>query len=129
VFTLSLHGRKNFPFRKQRSRLDVELEDATGDEEYLAALRNALDAVLAWRPQALFFQSGVDGLACDKLGRLALTHDGLQRRDQMVLSACRDEQIPVVVTLGGGYGSPLEATVEAHANTYRMALAVFGEER
>jgi acetoin utilization deacetylase AcuC-like enzyme len=129
VFTLSLHGRNNFPFRKQRSRLDVELEDATGDEEYLAALRNALDAVLAWRPQALFFQSGVDGLACDKLGRLALTHDGLQRRDQMVLSACRDEQIPVVVTLGGGYGSPLEATVEAHANTYRMALAVFGEER
>lgn len=128
VFTLSLHGRKNFPFRKQRSRMDVELEDGTGDDEYLTALEKALDAVLAWKPQAIFFQSGVDALACDTLGRLALTHGGLRRRDRMVLSACRDSGIPVVVTLGGGYGSPLEATVEAHANTYRTALAIFTEE-
>jgi acetoin utilization deacetylase AcuC-like enzyme len=127
VFTLSLHGRKNFPFRKQRSRLDVELEDATGDEEYLAALNLAMKAVLEWEPQALFFQSGVDALACDRLGRLALTHEGLRRRDRLVLSRCVQNGIPAVVTLGGGYGAPLEATVEAHANTYRVALEVFGE--
>lgn len=127
VFTLSLHGRKNFPFRKQRSRLDVELEDATGDEEYLAALDAAMTAVLGWKPQALFFQSGVDALACDLLGRLALSHEGLRRRDRMVLSGCRQNGIPAVVTLGGGYGAPIEATVEAHANTYRVALDVFGE--
>lgn len=129
VFTLSLHGRKNFPFRKQRSRLDVELEDATGDEEYLAALEGAMDTVLGFKPQAVFFQSGVDALACDRLGRLALTHEGLRRRDHLVLSLCRQNGVPVVVTLGGGYGHPLEATVEAHANTYRMALDIFGEER
>jgi acetoin utilization deacetylase AcuC-like enzyme len=127
VFTLSLHGRKNFPFRKQRSRLDVELEDAAGDEEYLAALNVAMNTVLEWEPQALFFQSGVDALACDRLGRLALTHEGLRRRDRMVLSGCRQNGIPAVVTLGGGYGAPIEATVEAHANTYRVALDVFGE--
>jgi acetoin utilization deacetylase AcuC-like enzyme len=129
VFTLSLHGRRNFPFRKQQSTLDVELEDATGDDEYLAALETALGKVLQWKPQALFFQSGVDGLACDRLGRLSLTHEGLRRRDQMVLSACRENEIPVVVTLGGGYGEPLDATAEAHANTYRSALVIFGKER
>jgi acetoin utilization deacetylase AcuC-like enzyme len=129
VFTLSLHGRKNFPFRKQRSRLDVELDDATGDEEYLAALDGAMNTVLEFKPQAVFFQSGVDALACDRLGRLALTHEGLRRRDRLVLSLCRQNRIPVVVTLGGGYGNPLQDTVEAHANTYRVALDIFGEER
>ncbi len=129
VFTLSLHGKKNFPFRKQRSSLDVELEDGTGDEEYLAALGEAVEAVLAWQPAAIFFQSGVDSLACDRLGRLALTHEGLRSRDRLVLSACRDRAIPLVVTLGGGYGEPLEATVEAHANTYRTALEICSKER
>jgi acetoin utilization deacetylase AcuC-like enzyme len=127
VFTLSLHGRKNFPFRKQRSRLDVELEDATGDDEYLAALDVAMNTLLEWQPQAIFFQSGVDALACDRLGRLALTHEGLRRRDRLVLSLCRRNGIPAIVTLGGGYGTPIEATVEAHANTYRVALDVFGD--
>jgi acetoin utilization deacetylase AcuC-like enzyme len=129
VFTLSLHGRKNFPFRKQHSRLDVEFEDETGDDEYLAALDHAMNAVLEFKPQALFYQSGVDALACDQLGRLALTHEGLRRRDRLVLSLCRQSSIPIVVTLGGGYGNPLQATVEAHANTYRTALEIFGAEQ
>lgn len=129
VFTLSLHGRKNFPFRKQRSRLDVELEDGTSDDEYLAALGGAMTKVLEFNPQVLFYQSGVDGLACDRLGRLALTHDGLRQRDRLVLSLCQNRAIPAVITLGGGYGNPIEATVEAHANTYRIALEVFGKER
>jgi acetoin utilization deacetylase AcuC-like enzyme len=126
VFTLSLHGRKNFPFRKQRSRLDIELEDQTTDEVYLAELRSALDKVFAFQPQVIFYQSGVDGLACDTLGRLALTHDGLMSRDRMVFSAFLDREIPVVITLGGGYGNPIEETALAHANTYRTALEVFG---
>ncbi len=129
VFTLSLHGKKNFPFRKQRSTLDVELDDGSTDGIYLEALAPARDRALEWRPQAVFYQSGVDALACDRLGRLALTQEGLRRRDRMVLTACRDHAIPAVVTLGGGYGEPLSATVEAHANTYRVALEVFGEER
>jgi acetoin utilization deacetylase AcuC-like enzyme len=126
VFTLSLHGRKNFPFRKQRSRLDIELEDQTTDEVYLDELHSALDQVLAFQPEVIFYQSGVDGLACDTLGRLALTHDGLMHRDRMVFSAAFDRQIPLVITLGGGYGNPIEETALAHANTYRTALEVFG---
>ena len=126
VFTLSLHGRKNFPFRKQRSSLDVELEDGTTDDVYLAELSSALGKVFAFKPQVIFFQSGVDGLACDTLGRLALTHEGLNRRDRMVLGACADFNTPVVITLGGGYGNPIEQTALAHANTYRAALEVFG---
>jgi acetoin utilization deacetylase AcuC-like enzyme len=77
VLTLSMHGRNNFPFRKQRSKIDVELEDGTGDEAYLVALKSIMPRVAEFAPQAIFYQSGVDALACDKLGRLALTHDGL----------------------------------------------------
>ncbi len=128
VFTLSLHGRKNFPFRKQHSRLDVEFEDGTGDDEYLAALEASLEALFDFHPQAIFFQSGVDALACDRLGRLALTHEGLRRRDRLLLTLCHSRHVPVVVTLGGGYGSPIEATVEAHANTYRTALDIFRQQ-
>jgi acetoin utilization deacetylase AcuC-like enzyme len=126
VFTLSLHGRKNFPFRKQRSRLDVELEDGTTDDVYLAELRAALDRVFAFQPHVIFYQSGVDGLACDTLGRLSLTHEGLIRRDRMVFAAAQDRSIPTVITLGGGYGNPIEQTALAHANTYRTAFDVFG---
>jgi acetoin utilization deacetylase AcuC-like enzyme len=71
----------------------------------------------------------VDALACDRLGRLALTHEGLRRRDRLVFSLCRQNNIPIVVTLGGGYGNPVDATVEAHADTYRAALDIFGKER
>ena len=77
-------------------------------------------------PDIVFYQGGVDGLAEDKLGRLALTHDGLKRRDALVLMAARQRQVPVVLTLGGGYAQPLEATIEAHAGTYAVAQAVFG---
>jgi acetoin utilization deacetylase AcuC-like enzyme len=127
VFTLSLHGRKNFPFRKQRSRLDVELEDDTTDDDYLAELRAALNSVFAFRPEFVFFQSGVDALACDTLGRLSLTHEGLIRRDEMVFTSCLERAVPLVITLGGGYGNPIEQTALAHANTYRTALKIFGD--
>ena len=118
VLTVSLHGANNFPFRKQRSRIDVALADGTGDAEYLRRLREVLPRVTDFRPDVIFYQSGVDGLAGDRLGRLALTLDGLKQRDRLVLEASGG--IPLVITLGGGYAEPIERTAEAHANTFRM---------
>ena len=127
VLTLSMHGRKNFPFRKQRSRIDVELEDGTGDDDYLAMLERVLPQVFEFRPELVFYQSGVDTLRSDLLGRLSLTHEGLMRRDRLVIEACRERGIPLVITLGGGYGNPIEETVRAHANTFRVAYEVLGQ--
>jgi acetoin utilization deacetylase AcuC-like enzyme len=121
VFTLSLHGANNFPFRKQRSSLDIELSDGTGDEEYLERLGPALCRVWEFEPEIVFYQSGVDGLATDRLGRLRLTHAGLGERDRMVFEALAERIIPAVLTLGGGYSEPIEETVNAHANTFKMA--------
>jgi acetoin utilization deacetylase AcuC-like enzyme len=126
VLTISVHGNGNFPFRKQHSRIDVGLADETGDEEYLSAVWGVLPRVDEFAPDIIYYQSGVDGLACDRLGRLALTHAGLQERDRIVMEFCHDRQIPLIVTLGGGYGDPIEATAEAHANPFRMAAQVFG---
>jgi len=126
VFTFSMHGARNYPFRKQRSSLDVELPDGCEDVEYLAALALHLPRVLdAADADIVFYQGGVDPLAQDALGRLRLTHEGLRARDRMVLTAARDRGIPVVLTLGGGYARPLDASVEAHCGTYREANAAF----
>jgi len=125
VLTVSLHGRHNFPFRKQTSGIDIEFEDGARDEEYLSRVREVLPAVREFAPEVIFYQSGVDGLASDRLGRLSLTHSGLLERDRLVLELCRDAQIPVVVTLGGGYADPIVDTVDAHANTFRTACGVF----
>lgn len=119
VLTFSAHGRNNFPFRKQQSDIDVELEDGTADEAYLGAIRAVLPRVRAFEPEIIFYQSGVDPLAGDRLGRLALTHEGLRRRDQMIVELCRRRHIPLAVTLGGGYSDPIERTAEAHANTFQ----------
>lgn len=124
VFTFSMHGAANFPFRKQESRLDIALPDRTGDDAYLERLRGALPQVLAFGPEIVFYQSGVDALESDRLGRLSLSAEGLRERDRLVLHACRAMGIPVVVTLGGGYSEPIELTVEAHATTFRTAASV-----
>jgi len=121
VLTVSVHGRHNFPFAKQHSRIDVDLPDNTGDAEYLDALMQVLPEVTAFAPEVVFYQSGVDALAGDRLGRLALTHPGLMLRDRLVFEMCRTNRVPVVVTLGGGYAEPVTRTVEAHANTFQMA--------
>lgn len=121
VLTLSLHGRNNFPFRKQRSRIDVDLPDGTEDAEYLERLQAALPQVFAFDADLLIYQAGVDALATDTLGRLALTPQGLEERDELVLQACKRSGRPVVLTLGGGYSKPIERTAEAHASTYRRA--------
>jgi acetoin utilization deacetylase AcuC-like enzyme len=125
VFTLSLHAKSNFPFRKQRSQIDVELEDRTGDQEYLRSLDGVLPRVLAFEPDIVFYQSGVDALASDTLGRLALTPAGLKERDRRVMAAARAHGVPIVITLGGGYSRPIELTAEAHANTFRTAWEIF----
>lgn len=127
VLTLSIHGRNNFPFRKQRSRIDIDLSDGTGDAEYLAALQTVLPRVFEFSPEVVFYQSGVDALATDRLGRLALTHAGLERRDRLVMETARAWGGPFVVTLGGGYSEPIELTADAHAATFLTAAGVFGE--
>ncbi len=123
VFTLSLHGAKNFPFRKQTSDLDVAFDDGTGDAEYLAALASHLPRVLdAHRPDLVFYLAGADPFAGDRLGRLELTIDGLRARDRMVFDACRKRSIPAVVVMSGGYAADVGAIVTIHVNTIREAV-------
>ena len=124
-FVFSMHGAKNFPFRKERSSLDVELGDGCGDEEYLAALAEHLPAVFAFRPDLILYQAGVDPLAEDRLGRMALTHAGLAARDAMVLGEAARRGVAVSIAIGGGYAVPIEASVEAYANTFDAARAAF----
>ena len=129
VFTFSMHGAKNFPFRKQKSSLDVALPDGCGDEEYLALLEAHLPRVLdEASAQILFFQAGVDPLEADRLGRLKLSFDGLRRRDRMVLRSARALKLPAVVTLGGGYARPVSLSVEAHVGTFREARGALERE-
>jgi acetoin utilization deacetylase AcuC-like enzyme len=128
VLTISLHGAHNFPFRKQHSKVDVELPDQTGDEEYLRALDSVLPRVPDFEPDIVFYLSGVDALATDVLGRLALTPEGLKARDVRVIGECHRRRMPLVITLGGGYSKPIELTAEAHANTFRVAAEIYGPE-
>lgn len=124
VFTFSLHARHNYPVRKERSTLDVELEDAAGDDEVLAAIDAHVPAALdAHRPDLVFYQAGVDALASDRLGRLRMTHAGLAERDRRVFAWLEARGTPVCVTLGGGYSRPLDDTVEAHVNVWKAARA------
>jgi acetoin utilization deacetylase AcuC-like enzyme len=124
TLTVSVHGENNFPFRKQRSAVDIALPDGTGDDEYLARLAGALPVVSEFRPEIVFYQSGVDALEGDRLGRLSLTHAGLEARDHSVFEFVRARSIPIVVTLGGGYAEPIERTAVAHVNTFRTAARV-----
>jgi acetoin utilization deacetylase AcuC-like enzyme len=122
VFTFSLHGARNFPFRKEVSDLDVTFEDGAGDEEYLAALAAHLPRVLdAHRPDLVFYLGGADPYEGDRLGRLKLTIDGLRSRDRMVFDACRERGLPVAVAMSGGYAVDVEAIVTIHANTIAEA--------
>lgn len=122
VHTFSAHGASNFPLRKERSTVDIELPDGCDDRAYLETLdRFLLDALESHRPDLVLYQAGVDGLAEDRLGRLGLTRAGLAQRDERVFGACEKLGVPVAVTLGGGYAEPLEASIEAHVNVWRAA--------
>lgn len=122
AFTFSIHGRRNFPFEKQQSDLDVELPDGTGDAAYLAALDEALAAVFRRaNPDFALYLAGADPYEGDRLGRLKLTQAGLAERDRRVLSACQARRIPVAIAMAGGYGRNIEETVAIHATTVLTA--------
>lgn len=123
VFTLSLHGEKNFPFRKEPSDQDVELPDGTGDGLYLEALERALDELAhRFEPGLVIYLAGADPHEGDRLGRLKLTFDGLEARDRRVMDWAWQRRLPLAFAMAGGYGTDLEATVQVQMNTYRVAL-------
>jgi acetoin utilization deacetylase AcuC-like enzyme len=124
VFTFSIHAEGNFPAHKQRGSFDLGLRDGCEDEEYLAALeRHLLPALESHRPDLVLYQAGVDALAEDRIGRLALTREGLARRDARVFAACEQAGAAIAITLGGGYAVPIEASIEAHLAVWRAARA------
>jgi acetoin utilization deacetylase AcuC-like enzyme len=122
VFTFSIHQERNYPYPKPPSNLDINLEDGTNDDEYLAALEEGLDESLAqFRPDVIFYVAGADPYREDQLGGLSLSIEGLMRRDRMVFEKAQKKGIPCVVTLAGGYARRVEDTVRIHANTVRVA--------
>lgn len=126
VFTFSMHGDKNFPFRKEKSDLDIPLADDTGDEEFLNKLKDALSYVFTkHQPDFVFYLAGVDVLKTDKLGKLALSLSACKYRDQLVFEACMKHQVPVQVSMGGGYSEDIKIIVDAHCNTFRIARDLF----
>lgn len=125
TFTFSIHGANNYPLFKVQSSLDVELPDGTTDREYLDCLSTHLPTVFATEPEIIFYLAGADPYAGDKLGRLALTLDGLRQRDECVLRECYEREIPVVTVMSGGYGKDINDTVEIHCNTIRAVKHVF----
>ena len=122
VFTFSMHGRHNYPFHKEKSDLDIPLEDGTDDAAYLAILTKVLPQLLEeLRPDFAFYLSGVDVLASDKFGKLKLTLQGCKERDRFVFTALKERNIPCVTAMGGGYSEDVNVIVEAHCNTFRAA--------
>ncbi len=123
VFTFSIHGEKNFPARKEQSRLDISLPDGVEDDEYLSDLSEHVPSILGdFKPDLVFYQAGVDPFKGDRLGKLKLTIEGLRSRDELVISNCLNRRIPVATTMGGGYAKDINDTVEAHCNTVRTAI-------
>jgi acetoin utilization deacetylase AcuC-like enzyme len=126
VFTFSMHGASNYPAHKERSDLDIALPDGTTDASYLSILEeNLLRLIDTVKPDHIFFQSGVDVLATDKLGKLALSRAGCKARDKMVLRLCKQNKIPLTISLGGGYSESIIDIVEAHCNTFRLAQELY----
>lgn len=126
VFTFSMHGRTNYPFRKETSDLDIALDDGATDGEFLSILKNILPKLIdSQKPDFVFYLAGVDILGTDRLGKLNCTLDGCKQRDEMVLKTCQKLEIPVQVSMGGGYSPEIKTIIEAHANTYRVARNIF----
>ena len=124
VYTFSMHGGRNYPFRKVPGTLDVELADGTGDDEYMRMLRDILPRVIAKAaPDLVIYIAGADPHERDRLGRLSLTFEGLASRDAFVMEQCREIGLPIAITIGGGYGRDIMDTVTVHANTARIAAS------
>lgn len=126
VFTFSMHGKSNYPFKKETSDLDIPLENNCDDHTFLTTLKQNLPKLINQvKPDFIFFLSGVDILATDKLGKLGCSIQGCKQRDEFVLSLCEKYQIPVEISMGGGYSKDIKHIIEAHANTYRTTQDVF----
>lgn len=126
VFTFSMHGKSNYPFKKETSDLDIPLENACDDETYLSILKETLPQLIHdEKPDFIYYLSGVDVIASDKLGKLGLTIPGCKERDRFVLQTCKDHKIPVMCSMGGGYSPDIKIIIEAHANTFRVAQEIF----
>ncbi len=126
VFTLSVHGANNYPLKKEKSDLDIGVEDGIDDTSYLDIITQTIPEILEKiNPELVFYLSGVDVLGTDKLGRLNLTLDGCKRRDELVMKECKQREIPIAVSMGGGYSRHIKDIVEAHANTFRVAKQLY----
>ena len=126
VFTFSMHGAGNYPFKKEKSDLDIPVPDGSGDEVYLEKLKETLPRLIKEQnPDFIFYLSGVDILKTDKLGRLNCTVEGCKERDRYVLQMCKDLNIPVQVSMGGGYSPEIKTIIEAHSNTFRVAQEIY----
>lgn len=126
VFTFSMHGATNYPFRKEKSDLDIGLADGTTGELYLSILEDTLPKLISEvKPDLVYYLSGVDILETDKFGKLKVSIDECKRRDEFVLSICKNNNIPIVVALGGGYSPDVRTIVDAHCNTFRLAADIF----
>ena len=126
VFTFSMHGRSNYPFKKEQSDLDIPLDTDIGDDEYLSIIKEVLPKLIASElPEFVYYLCGVDVIASDKLGKLGLSIEGCKERDRFVLQTCKDQQIPVMCSMGGGYSPEIKTIIEAHANTFRLAQKIF----
>ena len=125
VFTFSMHGKKNYPFKKEKSDLDIELKDNTSDVEYLNILKNILPRLInKFKPEFIFYLAGVDVIQTDKLGRLSLSIKGCEKRDEIVFSMCKKEKIPIQCSMGGGYSENIDTIVDAHLNTFKIAKKI-----
>lgn len=126
VFTLSFHGKKNYPFKKEKSDLDIEFDDGTEDVEYLTKLEDVIPNIIKiLNPDFIFYLSGVDILKTDKLGRLSLSIEGCKKRDSIILNLCKTFNIPLQISMGGGYSKNIEDIVNAHCNTFRLAKEIY----
>ncbi len=126
VFTFSMHGKSNYPFKKEKSDLDIALEDEATDVLYLQILKDVLPKLIQQeKPDFIFYLCGVDVLKTDKLGKLSLTLEGCKERDRYVLQTCFDNKIPVMCSMGGGYSKEINTIVTAHANTFRVVQEIY----
>lgn len=126
VFTFSMHGKGNYPFKKEESDLDIALENDTNDEAYLSILKDTLPKLIKReKPDFIYYLCGVDVVATDKLGKLGMTIEGCKERDRFVLHTCNNHNLPVMCSMGGGYSPDIKVIIEAHANTFRLAQEIF----
>jgi acetoin utilization deacetylase AcuC-like enzyme len=125
TFTFSMHGANNYPLFKANSTVDIELPDRTNDTDYLESLTDGLPAVFDWEPDLVFYLAGADPYLNDKLGRLAVSIDGLRMRDELVLNECFRREVPIATVMSGGYGKKINDTIEIHCNTIRTLKQVF----